>query len=614
MSVSPLVTNEAIKAANNAAFFGGLYHGWSPEAEAEHRTAQATAKAFAQASAIRLVQGSKSPTREAGRNAALFLAGYRESTKVQPPGREVAPSPEWGRDVKAPGTFAIFEHRQWSDEYRVRFETATPGGAAPDQTGNRETERLTHRGARKIADSCFYMSSQRGGFSTFLTLTLTEEARAKLATVKAVPRGELVGGFVVMGPDHERERTRDTLKASQEQYQTQQHDNETGGPFVALDPASGRPFSPVEWSHVWSIQREASRFFDALQVMYKRGWQYQTAYTRHRTRKNPANDAPFTPLTWAEPQSFRLRGSRALYCVEGDAVARGGAPYTAIKWWREPLDYMWVAEAPPRKDQDGNVMANADGVMLTNPHLHVLMRWRVDYRDFYHWAKRIEKLWGQGTAHLEKIKEPEAAGAYMAKAAGYLTKGEGQDNSQGTIRGNRYGISARARAPAWACLERSQVGILGCLMAEAGEHWKTAYGPLVRERDQLKERLSAEVQGKQRQQIGRILEGVRGKIQALPRVSKYAAILKGEKQYRAFREWAESQEAANGPDWLPKKEAGEGFRQEKGKGIWFAEFRARQWFRRNGRRLRVTDDDFAAWFALIDGGGVILDENERVAA
>jgi hypothetical protein len=35
---------------------------------------------------------------------------------------------------------------------------------------------------------------------------------------------------------------------------------------------------------------------------------------------------------------------------------------------------------------------------------------------FNAWAKRIEQLWGCGFAHLEKIKDGEAAAAYMMKA------------------------------------------------------------------------------------------------------------------------------------------------------------------------------------------------------
>ncbi|MEH6470352.1 MAG: hypothetical protein V7752_03805 [Halopseudomonas sp.] len=52
-------------------------------------------------------------------------------------------------------------------------------------------------------------------------------------------------------------------------------------------------------------------------------------------------------------------------------------------------------------------------------------------------AVRLKQLRGQGVARFEKIKEPEKAGVYMAKAAGYMTKAEGRTD-QGTVKGNRY--------------------------------------------------------------------------------------------------------------------------------------------------------------------------------
>ena len=103
-----------------------------------------------------------------------------------------------------------------------------------------------------------------------------------------------------------------------------------------------------------------------------------------------------------------------------------------------PLDYMRVAEQP--KNKQGEI----------NPHVHVLMRWQVAPELFQSWAKRIEKLWGHGFAKLERIKTPEAASNYLLKAVGYLTKGAAND--QGEIKGNRYGISASARAPSWECI------------------------------------------------------------------------------------------------------------------------------------------------------------------
>ena len=140
-----------------------------------------------------------------------------------------------------------------------------------------------------------------------------------------------------------------------------------------------------------SIQKEASRLFDGLQKMAKRGWV-------------------------------------AVHRDTGESVKQDMI---------DSIKYCWVAENPKSKI-DGS----------DNPHIHVLMDWAVPYQFFPSWAARIEGIWKHGYAKLEKMRDPEQAGAYMAKAAGYLSKGAGQSD-QGEIHGNRYGISADARAPDW---------------------------------------------------------------------------------------------------------------------------------------------------------------------
>lgn len=104
-----------------------------------------------------------------------------------------------------------------------------------------------------------------------------------------------------------------------------------------------------------TIQREVSRLMDGLNKMYRRGWNTETG------EKVPAETGQ--------------------------------------------IPYCWVVEIPQNDNGEDN------------PHVHILMKWRVPYRQFKCWANRIEKIWGHGFAHLEKIKDPECAGAYMAKAA-----------------------------------------------------------------------------------------------------------------------------------------------------------------------------------------------------
>ncbi|MHB1135640.1 MAG: rolling circle replication-associated protein [Coriobacteriia bacterium] len=90
---------------------------------------------------------------------------------------------------------------------------------------------------------------------------------------------------------------------------------------------------------------------------------------------------------------------------------------------QESFAYVWVAENPGDD----------------NPHVHLLTNLRVPRRKFAELATWIESLWGHGWVKIERIRKPESAGRYILKAVGYTLKGEG--GTQGTVQGNRYGIS-----------------------------------------------------------------------------------------------------------------------------------------------------------------------------
>ena len=354
--------------------------------------------------------------------------------------------------------------------------------------------------------------------------------------------------------------------SGESQIATRNQEQEIAAEYSPLHPETMRPYVPLVEGWAWSVQKEASRFFEAIGQMYRRGWQYQDD-----------NGEP-----------VKIRGSRALYCVEGEGEdKKTGAPFTRLKWWREPLDYLWVAENPDRIDEEtGEVLGE-------NPHIHVMMRWRVDYRDFQAWAARLEKLWGQGMAHLEKIKEPSKAGAYVAKAAGYLCKAQGKSD-QGSIRGNRYGISRRARAPGWMECERHQVGMMGWLLAEAHEKWQNKHGEKIQRRERLKSQLEKATTGAARQKIGKILEGVRRELEPLPKISKYGAIFKSERQKDQFMTWARKQ------GWSEKPQCSQ----------WLHQWRREQLRRRNGSRLMARGVDWSQWFALADAGAVACNEED----
>jgi hypothetical protein len=536
------------------------------------------------ADANRLVKASKSPTDRFPGMTGAYFNRKRHGRKPVPIQLEQA-APGYAHDLDQAGTWTVIEHREWAGEYRIRMDTRPGAGAqTPDNAGDRVTAMLTERGARKISESCYYMACQHGGFSTFATLTLTQEAREKLGRrimVPMFPANE--SGFPVIPLEPARAKqgplgVRYDVENETPRYNVAEINQQAG---EIRHEESDALYTPLKMGWKWSVQKEASRFFEAANKMYQRGWQYQ-------------ND---------QGKTVKLAGSRkcvakkrpALKDDQFDAVA------TPIKFEPEPLAYLWVAENPDRIDKEtGEVLGE-------NPHIHLMMKWRVDHRHFKAWAARIEKLWGHGFARLEKIKDPQKAGSYVAKAAGYLSKAQGKTD-QGNIRGNRYGISARARAPGWIECERHQVGLMGWLLAEAHEKWNAKHGPKIARRDYLKKKLTGDIsvragkvvqilaaQPHERKAIGNALEKVRREIEILPRVSKYGAVFKSQEQLNRFMIWAHRQ----------------GWSERPQESLWLKQWRQNQLFRRNGSRLNASAEDFAAWYQQADSGEFTLEGDYR---
>ncbi|MEL4295856.1 rolling circle replication-associated protein [Shewanella xiamenensis] len=180
-----------------------------------------------------------------------------------------------------------------------------------------------------------------------------------------------------------------------------------------------------------TIGAECSRFFDAISKMYLRGWSADGAI---------------------------LKSENGFDCI--------GATET-VEPTGDKLDYLWVAEAP--KNKQGEV----------NPHCHVLLRWQVEPHLFHDWAARIEALWGQGFANLQRIKSANAAGGYLLKALGYLTKGEKAD--QGEIKGNRYNISKSARAEPWETIASYHAEHMASIIGEIKYKLENRAAPVRRE-------------------------------------------------------------------------------------------------------------------------------------
>lgn len=240
--------------------------------------------------------------------------------------------------------------------------------------------------------------------------------------------------------------------------------------------------------------------------------------------------------------SFQRETSR---CMDGlqKIYQRDG---WAARMGCDTLLYCWVVEIP--KNDKGE----------DNPHVHVLMRWSVKRAEFDMWAKRIESLWGQGWANLQKIDDPKAAGAYMAKAAGYLTKANDQPD-QGMVRGNRYGISKAARAPLWAVIDEQELGAMGLIIAELHDFMQHKYGDLYRNRAMLNRERNATPKSQtwRRNKLAEKLAGVRKQIAKIPVVaSKYLVTMKGRAAFEAFKEWASGDRIPAfelpQPEWLPE--------------------------------------------------------------
>lgn len=448
-----------------------------------------------------LVKASKSPTKQEIEETAskklawevdqAFLAGKQI--------RDHAAGAIWNYDDSitegrervgqgAPGVLCIVEQRKWADEVRVRSQVEGANGTPPPaQEGPRISEWLTDNGLRKLTDSAAYVAAQRGGYTTFVTLTFDDQGRERLEKGKT------------------------------------------------------------------TIQREASRCFDAWAKMYQRGLKRQG--------------------------------------IAGNS---------------DDFDYLWVVEVPDNEQGE------------PNPHLHVLMRWAVPFDKFEGWAGRLEKAWGQGFAHLEKIKDGKSAGAYIAKAIGYLCKAQGKSD-QGTVRGNRYGISKSARAPGWELLSKNQLDCMSQLIADIYDHLSYTNGPDYKARKQLNEQSAAmKVEAsEQRKRLGKkkspawvvkkqkkiaaALEKVRAKLDAVPvRASKYQVILKGEEATKTFFKWAyhpTGSKSILAADWLPEKPEGVFFKPgEEPKGnqsLYFSKLKAK--FKAGQRQRWAVSDDLASW-------------------
>lgn len=356
------------------------------------------------------------------------------------------------------GVFGVHQYRGWSGEHRLMHKVAAPYSLPPARSGDRSTKYLTARGARQLAASCEYVSIKNGGYTTFLTLTFDTPARQRLETI------------ITSGMCTEVEYTKKGVSPK----------------VTWLEPGERFTFS--------TVQKELSRFFDAIQKMYVRGWNYKDDLITHYV---PGSGyMPCDPVEYdgVEPANIRRFSSAVML--------------KKVKFKPEKLQYLWVAENP------ASSVDLATGECKKNPHVHVLMRWTVPYCFFRAWAARIESIWRQGFANLQRLKskKKESAAGYLMKALQYVAKATGASD-QGEIKGNRYGISESARAPQWETLYTFAWASLGSLIERARMKQNRIRKPIEQERDELKQQLSQATDEKQKNAIQRAIERTREKLE-----------------------------------------------------------------------------------------------------
>lgn len=408
------------------------------------------------------------------------------------------------------GTFARLARREWSGEYRLRcVADMSKGKAPPAQSGDRITRNLSARGAAAIQDSCEYLHLGGEGYKTFLTLTLSEENRKRFYRRVAVLGSEVVSG----------EKYKRTIcKIWRSQIDKERIE---GAGLRILDEAEGDycsvtytpnyvsgvlpdgPYTPVSFPWELTLSTEVSRFANSIGKMRLRGW--VPRYRRSGVVKVGVSDS-YCPIQWNHDKE-RLSGTEP---VKGK------------------LPYLWVAECPQNKND------------MPNPHVHMLLSWSMPWRLFPAWAKRVEAIWGLGFAKLEIIRDTEKSAYYIAKAAGYLSKGQGSGD-QGEIRGNRYGIASVSRAPGWVSVGVWSWGVLGHIISEARSVWWGIIAPMRKKRDELLRELG-DVGGGDKWGRRRVLASVidiRKKISRLPMVvGAYNVIFKQDSALLGFVNWA----------------------------------------------------------------------------
>lgn len=338
---------------------------------------------------------------------------------------------------------------------------------------------------------------------------------------------------------------------------------------------------------------------------------------------NHANRTPFTTfltLTFNHEARQRIAGGETTIQAElgrffdaankarargfyADPVERGDHGSLCSPWPRRPrrervrfdpaegnLRYLWVAECPTNEHGE------------PNPHVHLLIRWRCAKPRFLAWAMHIEKLWGQGFAHLERLRHPREAGDYLLKALGYLSKAR-EAPDQGVITGNRYFIAHGARPPAWEHEWTRELGLMPRMMRHAARWQRATAAPVRRDRARLiaERKATPHAAEDHRRKLSRRITALREKLRRRPIIAgKYVIRTDGRGALRAFLAWAEGREGSGQGTWiLPRRRPKKPYRggpRPPGLGVALAaEVCEHIEARRLAPRFTIDHDDLRRW-------------------
>ncbi|CAH7148564.1 conserved hypothetical protein [Vibrio chagasii] len=183
--------------------------------------------------------------------------------------------------------------REWAQQVKLQVTYhPSPSDAPQSPTGERFTEKLSSSAVKKIFEAGAYVATCHGGFTTFLTLTFTEEQRK-----------HLFGGEALTD--------------------------------------EGLAYCPIQTT----IGKEVSRFLDGLKKMYQRGFEYQ-----------PSEVGELSLTDKVVVQGNQGRPLKAIWKAKDENKQIRTHTQELHGATKKPFDfhYVWVAECPANENGEPN--------------------------------------------------------------------------------------------------------------------------------------------------------------------------------------------------------------------------------------------------------------------